>query len=213
MNEQTKAQILCARCGGAMGNDFKCETCRSINGPVRGVLGENMPGAEWTDTVNLGKHADVRIEDVMRCAVVVGGEYGPSAFVQMPAGRWDAGTWVLQGLSVNADIFRAWGEAMLKRARNAEWVLDELAKRRQAPASVEERRKALAQLLAALPAPQGYSPEIMSRCARFITGGALVDNPLAFTRSVLLSLACETEHAEAARQALDALGALWAVLP
>lgn len=123
---------LCARCGGAL-IVFACGPCRTINGAIRGVVGEDMPGAEWTGLVRLGPQGDVRLREHMRCAVVVGEEHQPHAWTQVPAGGRDEGQWVTQGsFGASSEIFRAWGEAMLARARRAEWLIDEQTKRRVA---------------------------------------------------------------------------------
>lgn len=126
---------LCAGCGSAL-VAWHCDTCRTTNGTVRGVLGEDMPGAEWTAEVRLGATGDTRLVPRMRCAVSVGDEYGPHAWTQIPADRWDEGQWVTQAHGFTAGvIFAAWGEAMLARAKSAEWVLDEQARRRAVAAA------------------------------------------------------------------------------
>lgn len=122
---------VCARCGAALA-DFHCATCRSINAPIRGVIGEDMPGAEWTAEVFLGSTGDTRLQPKMRCAVTVTGEYGPHAWTQVPSDAWGAGQWVTQPSGcTSATIYKAWGAAMLARAQRAEWLIEEQAKRRQ----------------------------------------------------------------------------------
>lgn len=49
MSDESKVPI-CAGCGGGL-VAWHCEPCRTTNGPVRGVLGEGMPGADWTGNV------------------------------------------------------------------------------------------------------------------------------------------------------------------
>lgn len=138
MNEVSKVgavEPLCAKCGGVLKN-WHCEPCRSTNGAVRGVLGEDMPGAVWIAAVNLDGHADTRVRSVMMCAVSVGGEYSDGgkarahSWVQTPRGRWGEGNWSTQSASVAGTIFQVWGEAMLQRALSAEWVIEEQASRR-----------------------------------------------------------------------------------
>lgn len=84
------------------------------------------------------------------------------------------------------------------------------------PATVDERRERCANLIAKLPAPMAYDPGIMGRRAAAVRMAGHPEYPvssvLAMARLVLRDLALEPEHAAAAREALDALAALWAVI-
>lgn len=127
----SEPNLVCARCDGPV-IDRTCAPCKTTNGPIRGVIGEDMAGAEWTDVVTLGRSGDTRLQETMRCAVTVGGEYGPAAWVQVQGPHRYEGCWSSQGIGcVTSTIFRAWGAAMLARAQRAEWLIEEhiIAKR------------------------------------------------------------------------------------
>ncbi len=128
MSETIKAPT-CAGCGGGL-LAWHCETCRTTNGAVRGVLGEDMPGADWTGLVDLGPIGDVRLDPRMRCAVSTD-EDGPHAWTQVAREGPSAGQWYTQGHGGTAGvIFGAWGLAMLARAKRAEWLIDGLKRPR-----------------------------------------------------------------------------------
>lgn len=135
MNDVTAAKpaLLCGACGGALAG-FHCDACRMTNGPIAGEPGQPMPLAEWCEELNLWPATTVDMDAMMLCAVLEVEGQEPRAFVQIKCdnGRWGhVGAWVPSpSESVNARIFQAWGKAMVARARSAEWVLTETARRR-----------------------------------------------------------------------------------
>jgi len=121
---------LCATCGGPL-VDWHCEPCRTTNGLVQGVLGEDLLGAEWTGDVDLTQTGDTRLEPRMRCAVSFDLDHGPHAWTQVPEGHSRAGQWATQGEScTSSSIYRACLVDMLARARRAEWLIEEWTRRR-----------------------------------------------------------------------------------
>lgn len=115
---------VCVLCGGVL-DDFRCNTCCIVDPPIQGVVGQAMPGSEWTSEVRFGR--GTHLEHKKLCAVVRRADGRLEAWAQFSAGTIGAGEWrsatdwweTVGHRGMSAVILEAFGSAMLLMARKS----------------------------------------------------------------------------------------------